>query len=56
MVSVIASIISSLAAWLVSAVLQGHVSDGTEMIVSFIVGSIVFVPSYIWVKRLREGG
>jgi hypothetical protein len=54
-VSVIASVISSIAAWGVSALMSGHVSDTTDFVVSFVVGSVVFVPSFIYVKRLRDG-
>jgi hypothetical protein len=36
--------------------LSGHVSDGANMVVSFVVWAVVFVPAFVWVKRLREGG
>jgi ABC-type thiamin/hydroxymethylpyrimidine transport system permease subunit len=54
MTALLASVISSLAAWLLDLVLSGHVEETTRYIVSFIVGSIVFVPSYVWIKRLRD--
>jgi ABC-type thiamin/hydroxymethylpyrimidine transport system permease subunit len=54
MTTLLASIIASLAAWVVDLVLGGHVSETTSYVVSFIVGSVVFVPSYVWIKRLRD--
>jgi uncharacterized membrane protein YeiB len=56
MTSLVASVMASLVAYGVSAALEGHVSQGTGFLVSFIVWSAVFVPSFVWVKRLREGG
>lgn len=53
--SLVASIIASLVAWPVSALLDGHVSDATGMIVGFVLWAVVFVPCFVWVKRLREG-
>jgi uncharacterized membrane protein YeiB len=55
MVALFASIIASLVAWLFDLVLSGHVSETTQYVVSFIVGSVVFVPSYVWIKRLKDG-
>jgi len=56
MTSLLASVLASLPAWGLSALLSGHVSDATDMIVSLVVWSALFVPAYVWVKRLREGG
>jgi uncharacterized membrane protein YeiB len=52
--ALLASIIASLVAWLFDLVLRGHVSETTQYIVSFVVGSVVFVPSYIWIKRMKD--
>jgi hypothetical protein len=54
MTGLLASIVASLAGWLVDLVLAGHVSETTDFIVSFVVGSVVFVPTYVWIKRLRD--
>ena len=54
MTALLASIIASLVAWLFDLVLSGHVAETTQYVVSFIVASVVFVPSYIWIKRIRE--
>jgi uncharacterized membrane protein YeiB len=51
-----ASTVASLVAWLVELALGKHVSETASYIVSFVVWSIVFVPSFVWIKRLREGG
>jgi uncharacterized membrane protein YeiB len=53
--SLIASVLASLPTWALSAVLDGHVSDTTNMLVGLVVWSILFVPAFIWVKKLREG-
>jgi hypothetical protein len=53
--SLIASLLASFPAWGVEALLDGHVSDGTGMIVSFLVWGAVFVPAFVWIKRMREG-
>jgi ABC-type thiamin/hydroxymethylpyrimidine transport system permease subunit len=55
MTGLVASVIASLAAWPVEYLLSGHVSDSVQYTVSFIVLAVVFVPSYVWIKRLREG-
>jgi uncharacterized membrane protein YeiB len=55
MTGLVASIIASLAAWPVDLLLSGHVSDAVEYTVSFIVWAVVFVPSFVWIKRVREG-
>jgi ABC-type thiamin/hydroxymethylpyrimidine transport system permease subunit len=52
--ALLASIIASLVAWLFDLVLSGHVAETTQYIVSFVVGSVVFVPSYIWIKRMKD--
>jgi len=54
MTALLASLVSSLAAWVVDLVLGGHVSETASYVVSFVVGSVVFVPSYVWIKRLRD--
>ena len=56
MTSILASVIASLVAWGVTALLGDHVSFATETVVSFVVWAIVFVPTFVWVKRLRDGG
>jgi uncharacterized membrane protein YeiB len=55
MTSLVASVFASLIAWGASAILDGHVSDTTGFVVSFVVWAVVFVPSFVWIKRLREG-
>jgi uncharacterized membrane protein YeiB len=55
MTGLIASIAASLVAWLVQTALAGHVSKTAEYVASFVVWSLVFVPSYVWIRRLREG-
>jgi hypothetical protein len=55
MIGLIASVLASLPAWGLSAILDGHVSQGTDMVLGFIVWSIAFVPLFVWLKRLREG-
>jgi len=52
--ALLASIIGSLAAWVLDLVLSGHVTETTRFVVSFVVGSVVFVPSYMWIKRMRD--
>jgi hypothetical protein len=52
----IASVLASIPAWGVTALLSGHVDDGTEMIVSFVVWALCFVPLFVWLKRMRDGG
>ena len=54
MTALLASVVASLAAWLLDRLLEGHVSETARYVVSFVVGSIVFVPAYIYVKRLRD--
>ncbi len=54
--SLLATIMASIPAWGITALLDGHVSDGTGMVVSFVVWAVLFVPAFVWVKRLREGG
>jgi len=56
MTGILASVVASLVAWGVSALLEGHVSGATDAIVGFVVWAVVFVPCFVWVKRLREGG
>ncbi len=56
MTGLIASVLASLPVWALSALLHGHVSDATEMIVTFVLWAVLFVPAYVWVKKLREGG
>jgi uncharacterized membrane protein YeiB len=51
-----ASTIASIAAWLVDLALGHHVSEGSSYVVSFVVWAIVFVPTFVWIKRLRDGG
>jgi uncharacterized membrane protein YeiB len=55
MTGLLASVIASLLAWVAEAVLAGHVSSTAEYVVSFVIWALVFVPSYVWIKRLREG-
>ena len=55
MTGLLASVPASLMAWLVEALLAGHVSETLEYVVSFVVWSLVFVPAYVWIKGLREG-
>jgi uncharacterized membrane protein YeiB len=55
MTGLLASVAASLVAWLAEALLAGHVSATAEYGVSFVIWSLVFVPSYVWIKRLREG-
>ncbi len=43
-------------AWAVSLAVEGHVSESTDIVLGFVVGAVVFVPSYVWLKRLRDGG
>jgi hypothetical protein len=52
----LASVIASLVAWPVTALLSGTISDGANLVVGFVVSAIVFVPTFVWLKRLREGG
>ena len=53
--ALLATIVASLGAWGISALLSGHVSDTTDIVVSFVVSGIVFVPCFVWIKRVREG-
>jgi ABC-type thiamin/hydroxymethylpyrimidine transport system permease subunit len=55
MTTLAASTLASIAAWLIDRVLDGHVSETASYVVSFVVWAIVFVPSFVWIKRLREG-
>jgi hypothetical protein len=55
MVGLIASVLASLPAWGLSAVLDGHVSQGTDFLLSFVVWSIAYVPLYMWLKKLKQG-
>jgi hypothetical protein len=55
MVSIAASVLSSLVAWAAAAMLEGHISDAALFIVSTVIWSIVFVPTFVWIKRLRDG-
>ncbi len=55
MTSLLASVLASLPAWALSAVLEGHVSDGTDMVLSFVVWGVCYVPAHVWIKRMREG-
>jgi hypothetical protein len=56
MTGLIASVLASLVAWGVSALLDGHIGTGTDLVLGFVVWAVVFVPTFVWVKRLREGG
>jgi uncharacterized membrane protein YeiB len=55
MTGLLASVAASLVAWLAELALSGHVSELTEYAISFAIWAVVFVPSYVWIKRLREG-
>ncbi len=52
----LASVIASLVAWPVTALLSGTISDGANLVVGFVVASVVFVPAFVLLKRLRDGG
>ncbi len=56
MTSLIASILASIPAWGLGALLEGHVSEGTGLIIGFVAWAVFFVPAFVFVKRLREGG
>ncbi len=56
MTTIAASAIASIVAWLVELALGGHISETSSYVVSFVVWAIVFVPTFVWIKRLREGG
>jgi hypothetical protein len=53
---ILASVLASFAGWAVTVPLEGHVSDTTNLIVGFVVSGVVFVPSFVWIKRMRDGG
>jgi uncharacterized membrane protein YeiB len=53
---ILASVVASAVGWGITIVLEGHVSDTTNLIVGFVISSIVFVPSFVWIKRMRDGG
>jgi uncharacterized membrane protein YeiB len=55
MTGLLASVIASFVAWGVSAVLDGHISATTDIVLGFVVWAIVFVPTFVWIKRLRDG-
>jgi uncharacterized membrane protein YeiB len=55
MTGLLASVVASLVAWIAEVALAGHVSETSEYVVSFVIWSLVFVPSYVWIKKLREG-
>jgi uncharacterized membrane protein YeiB len=55
MTGLFASVAASLVAWLAELALAGHVSEVAEYAISFVVWAVVFVPTYVWIKRLREG-
>jgi hypothetical protein len=55
MTGMIASVLASLPAWALSALLEGHVSVGVDMVLGFVVWSICFIPTFMWLKRMREG-
>jgi uncharacterized membrane protein YeiB len=55
MTSVLASVVASLVAWGVSALLEGHISTATDIVLGFVVWAVVFVPSFVWINRLRDG-
>lgn len=54
MTMIAASTIASIAAWLVDLALDRHVSETASYMISFAVWAIVFVPSFVWIKRLRD--
>jgi uncharacterized membrane protein YeiB len=56
MTTLVASTVASIAAWLVDLALGKHVSETASYVVSFGVWAVVFVPSFVWIKKLREGG
>ncbi len=55
MTGILASVIASVVAWGVSAVLDGHISQTTDLVLGFVVWALVFVPCFVWIKRLRDG-
>jgi hypothetical protein len=55
MTGILASLLASLPAWVLSAVLDGHVSMTVDLVLSFIVWSVAYVPIFIWLKRMKEG-
>jgi hypothetical protein len=55
MTGLLAAVAGSLAGWLTQAVLGGHVPETAEYLLSFLVSSFVFVATYAWIKRLRDG-
>jgi hypothetical protein len=54
--AIIASILASLPAYGLSALLEGHVSESVDMVLSFVVWAVLFVPAFVWIKRMRDGG
>jgi uncharacterized membrane protein YeiB len=55
MTGLIASVLASFVAWGVSALLGGHISQGTDIVLGFVVWAVAFVPTFVWLKRLRDG-
>jgi hypothetical protein len=54
--ALLASILASIVTWPLTAVLEGHISTFANGVVGFVTWAIVFVPTFVWVKRLRDGG
>jgi uncharacterized membrane protein YGL010W len=54
--SLLASVVASLVAWGLSALLDGHVSAVTDTVLGFVVWAVVFVPTFVAIKRVRDGG
>jgi ABC-type thiamin/hydroxymethylpyrimidine transport system permease subunit len=54
MAGLAASVGASAVAYFFEWLLSGHVSEGVSFTVSFFVWAIVFVPSFVYLKRLRE--
>jgi uncharacterized membrane protein YeiB len=54
--ALLASVLASLVTWPVTALLNDRVSDATNLVVGFVLWAVVFVPAFVWLKRLRSGG
>ncbi len=48
-------IASALAAWGLHALIGEHVSMGTDFALGTLVGGVVYVAVFYWLRKLREG-
>jgi hypothetical protein len=46
---------ATIAGFVVDAVLDGHVSTGTGILISLVVSTIVYYWAYRWLKTMRDG-